>query len=401
MISKKIFAFLTVSAILAVVGCSINFNEHYDKVDSNKVRPISYWITTDTAFSLSPFSSSSPETAPGDTAALLVFIPAGDRKITFDEIKWRVCWNIYTDEYGNLAPRGGAVELEVIQGGVTDYIMGGQIAIVQFKIPDDILHKSDAIPNDLSGFSKIYSIGDMENMPKTKAEALGYLERLANDRFLQYNIPYDIGIKIDGLAQIFSCMYEIYMDIPGVPRTKIRHAARYHKKLRYISNLYGYRSPVCTNGNPYLTSLDFYQGGWYVGDGLIGDTIEISLDKDIRSTITLGILYAGEVADRFYSLERAFSLNPSPMDRVNETYGLRIFYSDSIYGKIELKNGAFINLGAFGADNTYTEEIIIHRDKLKEGDTGWIWIMVYDECYGVANFPQGRDMEGFPVKFVK
>jgi hypothetical protein len=222
-------------------------------------------------------------------------------------------------------------------------------------------------------------------------DVLQFLKNLSENELLQFQFSQiskdDVGIRIDGLAQIFSCIYEIYLDIPGVPRTKIRHTARYHGKLYPLLG-------AKINYNPILTNLHFYQGGKnlsYYGN------VKFSLSGNKNTYVIIGISEGWYGTDKFYTLKEAFSPNP---ELTTEKYSLRVFYSDNLYGKIELEDGIFLNIMEFPAGG-YRQDIIIHRDKLKVGDKGWIWIMVYDECYGVSNFPQGRSIVGVPIEFVE
>ncbi|MCL1946286.1 MAG: hypothetical protein FWF51_03915 [Chitinivibrionia bacterium] len=387
MIFKKKLCFLTILSLatLAIVACSVNFNEHYDRVETSKIRPISYqfnkllsneegsWQITNIA-----------ETAPGDTVLLEVFF-AGDGEISRENIKFSACWNIYTDLYGNLAPRGEPKPFTPIISKI-EPDMGGKIVRAVFKIPDDILENSDAIPNDLSGFLETYQIGD--GIPynlKTKTDALNFLKNFSENELFRSQIPAENIIKIDGLAQIFSCIYEIYLEIPGIPRTKIRHTARYHGRLWPVY--------VRKNYNPVLSYLSFYQGNHKLYD----DIKKFSLSGNKNTYVIIGISEGWYGTDKFYTLKEAFSPNP---ELTTEKYSLRVFYSDNLYGKIELEDGIFLSILDFPAGG-YSQNIIIHRDKLKVGDKGWIWIMVYDECYGVSNFPQGRSIVGVPIEFVE
>ena len=339
---------------LALAGCAIDFERHYNQIDSDMIRPISYWFRNN-------YYGSSPETAPGDIAVLDIFFVG--KRITLDDITdFRVSWNVFTDGYGNLAPRGEE-PLKLLREPLLVDGMNGQILRLAFQIPPDILHNADVIPNDLSELSRNYRIGDISEIfgISKKADVLAQLENLAKNPELQKSIPYEMGAMINGLAQIFSAQYQIYLDFKGdTPRTKMRNTARWHGRLRGVDGIY-------VNNNPEILR-EF-------------DTLKISVSR----TNVLDVEVSEK--DTAMTLEQAFTTQITNI----ETYRSRWFFEGSaIRNKLDISQEMNVFRWTINA-----------AGNAKVGDTGWVWLWVYDERLGVANHPQGRDIVGFPIKFVE
>jgi len=393
LIFRNILLFLSLAFSAFFVACGFDFEQHYDKINEDMVRPISYQF-------LNLDWNLWAETAPGDIVWLEVFFTG--KRISLSDITWKANWNIFTDEFGRITPRGSDVNLGNIAWHIED-VMGGQMVYATFRLPEDILHNADVIPNDLTELQRIFNINfdNIEGFPSdifTKAGGLTFLEILANSWQSQSQIPQHQRPRIDGLAQILSAMYEIYLEIPNTPRIVIRHTARWHGRLFYYDFGNGfYRFWARTNKNPETPYLEFFQGGWMIGDSYSNhnNPIRISLSRHERTGTVVAIVFPD--ADRFYTLEQAFSPNPQLSE---ESFKLRVFFSSSIHGKIEIENGGFVNMATFEGGYRYSHNIILNQNNINVGDTGWIWVVVFDERHGVANFPQGRNVVGIPVEFV-
>ena len=383
--NKTLLCFSLVFSVF-FLGCGVDFEQHFNKINEDMVRPVSYMFGTLDSW------TNSAETAPGDTVVLSVFFTG--KQISLNDVKWRANWNVFTDEFGRVAPRGEDVNLEILDSYIRE-TMGGQMLTAAFVIPKDILHKADIIPDDLTQLQSIFNIGDIdgiEGLPNiaTKSAGLAFLEELsANSEMQLYfsNQRRDLLPRIDGLAQILSSMYEIYLYIPNTPRTVIRHTARWHGRL---SNL------VSTNNNPGIPELSFSQGRFPIGNSYGNSPVRISLSAHRITGTDVTINFSS--ADRFFTLEQAFSPRPQ---RSVESFRIRLFFSSSIHGKADLESGSLVNMGSFEGNAEFGDHIVVHRDKIKVGDSGWLWVVVFDERYGVANFPQGRNVVGVPVVFVQ
>jgi len=390
LIFKKFLLFLSLTFLVFFVGCGIDFEQHYNKIDNDMVRPISYQFRN-----IEWRSGLGAEAAPGDTVFLDVFF-TGER-IDLSDITWKANWNIFTDEFGRVAPRGNDVNLEIIAQYIMD-TMGGQMVSIVFVIPEDILHKADVIPNDLTELQRIFNLGDFTNIEwfpaLTKKDGLEFLETIAKDRYLKQQVwsNFQLLRRVDGLAQILSAMFEIYLYIPNTPRTVIRHTARWHGRILMDR---GALLNFGMNFNPNPPFLDFRQGPNRIGNSRM--TVRFSLSDHQRFGTMVDIDFPA--ADRFFTLEQAFSTN-AYIRLSAEDFRLRIFYSSSIHGKIEIEGSSLVNMASFWGHQSFAEIIKIQHDKVNVGDRGWIWVVIFDECAGVANFPQGRNIVGIPVEFV-
>ena len=384
--TPMVFSILCVFILLVLAACSIEFDRNYDQIDDDMVRPISYQFTN-------------PETAPGDTTELEILF-VGKPLNSIDDIKWRVSWNIYTDGYGNLAPRGES-DLKLIGAPTLRDEKNGQIVSIKFQIPDSILHKADVIPNDLSTLMNNYQIGNIAEMLgfSKKADVLDSLKRWANmSNAEKEQIPFQFGAMINGLAQIFSSQYEIYLDInvegANTPRTKIRNTARWHGKLNGIKGIF-------INNNPKVRFSEWRV--WAMNEKNAynfdkskatpvyrnGDTINIPVNRN--QTIFMEVFASPK--DSALTLEQAFT---TQIVNIENYSGIWFFEGKEFRRTLDISGEP-----PFGASpDGYGVVRISVGDNAKAGDTGWIWTAIYDERHGVANHPQGRCTIGFPVKFV-
>jgi len=373
---------MKIIAVLAIflAACSIDFDRNYNQIDNDMIRPISYWFRNRNFWSLE--GRTSPETAPGDTVVLDIFFTG--KPITLDDIEsFSVSWNVLTDAYGNLAPRGEE-RLQLIGEPHLFNRMNGQILRILFQVPRDILHNADVIPNDLSELSNNYKIGNItEFFPfSTKNDGLAFLENLASDWRLQMAIPFTEGARINGLAQILSAQYQIYVDIKNTPRTIMRNTARWHGRLRNIEGIY-------LNNNPEFLGWRYYN--W--SNSWRGDTISLSLSRPEANFVEFGV----SRLDFLLTLEQAFARQP--ITNIEEYWALVFFDGANTRDNLNIQ---IWDIWYYDYGSYQSVRLTMNvTNNAKVGDTGWIWLLVYDQRLGVANYPQGRDIIGFPIKFVE
>jgi|GEM_PF-2540020 len=401
----KVFflAALVLGLVVLFDACSLeDFSRHYRQLDSVDIRPFSYQFKN-------------PEMAPGDTVELSVIFSG--KKVKLEDISWRVNWNYLTNRFGSSAPvKDFEKSLDIIDKQVFDTHGGhSQTATIKFVVPDSMLYKSYATPESLEKMAAMYNFPNMPKIDSISTSKKGILKMFENlakcPPFLQQAVIDSLGINgtvIDGLAQIFSAMFEIYIEIPNTPRSKIRHTVRYHGKLRGI---YG----VFTNKNP---EVDVYYGDSrhpvYISDAEYygrnqGDTIRISLNRNKTNTLDF---FPNDSRDSAISLERAFSLTQydsvRPKLKPEKSYTRWFLEGGETYSKIWFSTSSeatqsFYNEEDFtySDDGDFSRTINIDYDKAKVGDTGYLFLVLFDELDDIIYRPQGRTTIGFPIKFVE
>ena len=388
----KFSKFFKTAAVLGFIAlldsCGLEgFSRHYRQLDDDTFRPFSYQFKN-------------PEIAPGDTVELSVIF---NGKVSAENISWKVNWNYITNRFGSSGPVNGFEKpLKIISERIGTYDGHSQTATIRFVVPDSMLYNSYAIPASLEQMAAMYNFPNIPKIgfPTSKENILNMFENLSKrPLYLQQAFIDSLGINgtvIDGLAQIFSAMFEIYIDIPNIPRSKIRHTVRYHGKL---SHLYG----VYANTNPRL-EIYFYQGSrshyvWW------GDTIWISLNRNQKAYL----YFYPDNRDSAISLEKAFAPTKQGSVKVERFYTRWFFEGGETYSKLwfsdfssEDETRPSYNEEDFVYnDSGYFSRIIyIDYDKANPGDTGYIFLVLFDHADGVVYRPQGRTTLGFPIKFV-
>jgi hypothetical protein len=393
--------FQTATAFMFAIllnSCSFeDFNRHYQQLDSDDIRPFSYQFRN-------------PEIAPGDTVELLVFFSG--KKVKLENISWKVNWNYITNRFGSSAPVNGFErQLEVTDKRIVDADHGhSQIATIKFVVPDSMLYESYAIPESLEHMSSLYNFPNIPKIdfPTSKKSILNMFENLAKcPPYLQQAIIDSLGINgkvIDGLAQIFSAMFEIYIEIPNTPRSKIRHTVRYHGKLSGMRGVYYNRNPIFdiyfSQGNRgyYICYVNEY--GFQRSQT---DTIKISLTKNKTASLD----FYSKNRDYAISLEKAFSPTGQYVVKWEDFY-TKCFVEGETYSKLWLSSFSTQetqppynedNL-VFNKSDYFTKIININYDKARPGDKGYLFLVLLDELDDVIYRPQGRTTLGFPIEFV-
>jgi len=377
--------------VVLLNSCSLeDFNRHYKQLDADDVRPFSYQFKN-------------PEIAPGDTVELSVIFSG--KKVKLEDISWRVNWNYITNRFGSSAPVNGFEDtLKIISKRIFDTHDGhSQTAKIKFVVPDSMLYKSYAIPESLEQMAAMYNFPNMpkiDSISTSKEGILNMFENLAKYPYLQKSIPDSLGNVIDGLAQIFSAMFEIYIDIPNIPRSKIRHTVRYHGKLPFIKGVYYNKNPgfhikfLEEDKNDYSNS---YSSLLYSGD-----TIKISLNRQKMARL----LFLPIEIDSAISLEKAFAPIKYYNVKPEYVYPIWFFEGGKAYSKLWFSSSATETRSPFedgeeGELNWFERVINIDYDKAKVGDTEYLFLVLFDDVHGVVYRPQGRTTLGFPVKFVE
>jgi hypothetical protein len=385
------------ACVIFMVSCSLeDFSRHYRQLDKKDVRPFSYKFEN-------------PEMAPGDTVCLSVIF---NEAIDINEIKWRVNWNYMTNRFGSSTPVNGfEKDLKLIGAPSSSDTHNGhsQTVTVKFVVPDSMLYDSWAIPTSLEEMAAMYNFRNIPKVdfPTGKNDILNKFETLAKSPYSQEQIPDSLHTVIDGLAQIFSAMFEIYIDIDGSPRSKIRHTVRYHGKLSYGNYINGGRlKGVYYNRNPEIDKIYvFYEDGSNQQTLEDGDTMKISLNRNQTKLVQ----FFPNPKDFAITLEKAFSprsqWDPFGMqDNKQERYYVRWFLEGSeTYQKLWFTSeGTQPSYGDEGDISDITRIINIDYDKVKPGDTGYLFLVLFDDIeVGVVYRPQGRTTLGFPIKFVE
>ena len=372
---KKLFQTTAILLIMSLLfSCGLeDFARDYRQLDGDMIRPFSYQFEN-------------PELAPGDTAVLKIIF-AG-LPISPSDITWRVCWNYYTDRYGNMAPRGeGPLNAKIVD---SDGDAHSQSITIKFEIPKDMLHKSEVIPENLSEMAALYGIEIPEtDFPANKTGILNALDSLAKIPFAHEYIAFEQGVIINGIAQIFSAMFEVYLDFDapfvGHPqRAKIRHTVRYHGKLSGIPGVF-------INKNPEIERMRVRTSGGRYEPVEIGDTINISVSK----ATFLEVLVSDR--DSIITLEQAFSQNPNVSF---ERYARRLFFEGgATHGRISLSD--VTKEKPLNSACGLMEFEFTGYENAKVGDTGYVFLVLFDNAIGVVYHPQGRTTTGFPIKFVE
>ena len=367
-------------------SCGIEeFEYKYRKLDGDMIRPFSYRFAN-------------PELSPGDTAELSVIFSG--KKISLDDISWNVCWNIYTDRYGNMAPRDER-PLKIIGNLLlTDTDDGhSQTVTLKFKVPDSVLYDSDVIPQNLNEMAAMYGIKiPGTDFPMGKADVLQWFEKLAEYPAMQKSFTFEQGAVINGLSQVFSLLFEVYVDFPrtvsSAERAKIRNTVRYHNKLSGVKGIY-------INENPEIMDIKVF--AMNEKDASVfnksnseeifgsGDTVNIPVNRN--KTIFMEI-YASP-KDSLLTVEQAFSAR-----NVNvEQYEMRLF----IEGGETYKKLSFSSQTPVGGhpDGYNIRKINIDYDRAKIGDTGYVFLVLFDDKIDATYYPQGRATKGLPIKFVE
>ncbi|MDR0303772.1 MAG: hypothetical protein LBH98_03250 [Chitinispirillales bacterium] len=376
-----------------LISCSLeDFNRHYRQLDDDMIRPFSYQFEN-------------PEIAPGDTVELSVIFSG--KKINSDDIdisNWKVCWNIYTDRFGNLAPRGEEPLKSYIidKPRIVEDDENFQKVTLKFVVYDSMLYKSDVIPESLDEMAAMYNFKNIPQVgfPTNKDGFLNTLENLSKDLNVQRAIPDTLGTVIDGLAQVFSAMFEIYVDFNDgkTPRSKIRHTVRYHGKLSDIKGVYTNKNPVIEDIKIWaMDEKDAYNFDINKSKEITksGDTINISIDKN--KTIFMEIKALPK--DSTLTLEQAFS---KTRNTSFEKYYVRFFFAgDTTYSKLSFSPVTNKVDNKNGKDGTIVRRVNLDYDKVNVGGAGYIFLVLYDDNIGVVYYPQGRTTKGFSIKFVE
>jgi hypothetical protein len=377
---------LVLLASLGFVSCSFDFDRNYDRIDHDMIRPFAYSFTN-------------PEISPGDTAELRVIFSG--KRVNLSDLSFRVSWNIFTNRFGNLAPRDEQ-NLEIIGNPQLVNTDNGhsQTLTLKFKIPDSMLYNSEVIPESLSEMALLYGL-QIPDLPFAgdKKSVLQVLEDLAKNPEAQKQISRRDGAILDGLSQVFSAFFEVYIDFPPTvsvaQRARVRHTVRFHNRLSNVSGLFTNQNPqiksirVFTMDRKNLSAPDFNvsQAQEVFPNG---DTINISVNQN--KSVFMEILASSK--DSVLTAEQAFSTQIANI----EQYTMIAFYEGETFRKISFEQSYPTG---WRNDGYSVRRIRVEDGKARIGDVGYVFLSLSDSRMDAIYYPSGRTIVGFPIKFVE
>lgn len=231
---KQCVLTLIAVATLSMSSCN-NFPTVYDRVDNNEFR-------------LLDFMYEPAEAAPGDTVTLKAVF-AGKSIESVDDIDWKLSCQVMVNEYG----RDTAYDFRPLSKEIINYHFSDntQSVAFKFKIPDNAISNSDAIPENWVELVPNHLRSELpdEFTSMSKTDLISMVEKLADG-----NIPSDPAIQaiLPAMLQFLTVRVRIRANVPDEHAIVSNYSVRYNS--RFASQ---YQVPV--NRNPVIDSAGVYK----------------------------------------------------------------------------------------------------------------------------------------------
>ncbi|MFP4015231.1 MAG: hypothetical protein ACLFVQ_14175 [Chitinispirillaceae bacterium] len=231
---KQIVSVFLTGALMCLAGCS-SFPTVYDRIDSDEFR-------------LLDFMYEPAEAAPGDTVTLRAVF-AGKSIKSVDNIDWRLSCQVMVNEYG----RDTAYDYRPLEKEPVSYSFSDntQSVAFKFKIPDNAISNSDAIPDNWVELVPNHLRNELpeELTSLSKTDLINLIELCAEG-----NVPFDPAIQdiLPAMLQFLTVRVRIRANVPGEHAIVSNYSVRYNS--RFASQ---YQVPV--NRNPVIDSAGVYK----------------------------------------------------------------------------------------------------------------------------------------------
>jgi len=398
---KSVITIITTVLFLTFAGCT-DFSTSYQNIDEGEFRALSFMFSNATVIP-AWHSTTLADVAPGDSV-MLVAVFAGKKKDLYNDIDWRVSFNVAVNNYG----RETAIGSEPIDkhGRIIDFSFSQntQAIAFKFKVPEDIVRKSASIPEKWTDMLPLHirSVIPKEITSMTKNQVIDLIEE--HEKQMRQNGDYTtLGFDtkfLPALFQLFTVPVIITADIKNEGREhKIQtsHSVRYNS--RFHSFPYPYGIPVNHNSVIYeddiilykvkgsnITSFDYKSGKQY--------------ESFLLRTWRINEIYVEDgysyFLDRFSnSFDATFTMDAILSGSMYKTTEAQYSYWQFQLDENEKKNVPFSK--QMDIDNTHGR-LILPKDRSIKNFT--LWITVRDEVINEKLRPRGSAFGEFQMRFV-